>query len=234
MDNIEKIEVFLGLRPLKGDAKEVGWRAESNTPGIHPGIEQIGPQEASKRLRDLANHIDAKTEPVPPDHNMILALQMASHLVPNVPLPASIAAMTPDQVADLVEVVDKEPVARLPVSRDDYEPFTRVAVLLGRIGTMSAPLLPDVPDSLQRINLVLRMWSASTITGKTIDEKTKSGPNDIIRRMANAGQIESIAAADQVFEAGIVASLIIKRRRGEKCHTDWIPDGTRLARLKAL
>lgn len=52
---------------------------------------------------------------------MHLALSLACHLVPTVLLPSSIAGMTPDQLADLVEIVDKEPLRLLPVSSDDFE-----------------------------------------------------------------------------------------------------------------
>jgi hypothetical protein len=125
MDDLEQIVLFLGGRPFKGDAKEIGWQVQWKTAGVQSSVERIDPLEASRRLRELANHIDVKTEPFPPDHNMALALQMACHLVPNGPLPPSIGAMTPDQSADLVELVDKEPLSHLPVSGDDFEPFTR-------------------------------------------------------------------------------------------------------------
>jgi hypothetical protein len=66
-----------------------------------------------------------------------------------------------------------------------------------------------------------------------IAEKTRSGPNDLPTRLSNATEIERLAA-NPVLEAAILAPLIIKRRRGEKCEVDWIPDGTKLARLKSL
>lgn len=233
LNAIEKIQVFLGGRPFKGDAKEIGWHASLTTPGVHPGTESIVPQEASRKLRELANHIDEKTDPFPPDHNTRLALNMACHLVPNPDLPSSIAGMTAEQKADLVEVVDIEPVARLPISADDLEPFIRIATLLGRIGIMTSSLIPDVADPLQRINLVLRMWAGCVDTGKAIDEKTNSGPNTVKIRSQQALQIEA-TAGDPVYRAGMEASVIIKRRRGEKFSFDGVPDGTRLSRLKNL
>jgi hypothetical protein len=81
------------------------WHAHLGTPGIHPGLETIGPQEASRNLRELANYIDYQTQPFSSDHNIQLALNMACHLVPNQGLPASIAGMSAEQKADLV--VDK-------------------------------------------------------------------------------------------------------------------------------
>jgi hypothetical protein len=229
---VQKIEVVLDGRPFKGDATEIRWHALT-TRGGHPASESISPQEASKRLRELANHIDETTEPFPPDNNTQLVLYMACHLVPNPDLPSSIAGMTAEEKANLVEVVDKEPVARLPLSADDLEPFIRIATLLGRIGTMTGPLIPDVGDALQRINLVLRMWAGCVDTGKAIDEQTKSGPNTATIRGQKALQIEK-KAADRVYAAGMEASIVIKRRRGEKYSFDGVPDRTHLARLKNL
>jgi hypothetical protein len=235
MDNIDKIEVFLGGRPFNGNAKEVGWHAHRNTPGVHPGTEMIGPQEASKRLREVANHIDLKTVPFPGDINTALARLLAENLVPNPGLPASIAGMTADQKADLLlAVVEDAPFHHLPTSTQDVDPFMRVARLFGRIASLSEPRLRDVSCPLQRINIMLRLWAGCLDAGKTIADQTRSGANDAAMRTKLAAHIESIAAADAVYEAGMEATVIIKRRRAEKFSFDGVPDGTRLAKLKSF
>ncbi len=234
MNNVDRIEIFLGGRPFNTNAKGITWHERKNTPGVQPGPTTLTPLEAAKRLREFANHIEEQTRPVPPDNSMMLAQSIACHLTPTVALPDSIARMTPEQRADLVEIVDKGPLGRLPIGSDDFEPFIRIAVLMGRIGSLSAPLIPDVPDSLERINLVLRMWAGCVDAGKAIAEKTRSGPNDAAIRIAAAAHIEATAAADPVYECGLETSIIIKRRRTESFSTDWIADGTKLARLKLL
>jgi hypothetical protein len=225
---------LLPSRPFNERAKDVGWRASPNTPGVHPGWERLGPQEASRKLRELANHIDGRTEPVPADTNMLLARQMAAHVVSDPGLPASVAGMTPDQKADLLAAVDKEPRDRLPVSWDDYEPFTRIATLFGRIGMMTEARIHDVPDALQRINIVLRMWAGCLDAGKAIAEETRSGPNTSTIRAQKVQQVEASANGDPVYAAGIEASVIIKGRRGEKMSFAGVPVGTRIHELQKL
>jgi hypothetical protein len=235
MDNIDKIEVSLGSRPFKGGAKEIGWHTHLNTVGAPVGAERIGPQEASTRLREVANYIDVRTEPFPEDINTVLARQLAEGLVPNPPLPMSVAGMAPDQKADLIlDVIKYEPFHHLPTSTQDIDPFTRIARLFGQIASLSETRLTTVTCPLQRINIMLRLWAGCLDTGKTIAEGTRSGPNNAKTRTNNAAVIEAIAAADPVYEAGMEAAVIIKRRRGEKFSFDGVPAGTRLAKLKTL
>src|SRR4051812_14659788 len=94
MDNIETIEISLPARPLGADANDIGWRVRLSTPGMQPPSRNLKPQEASRRLRELANHIDGATVPVPADTNIQLVPMFAAHLVPPHELPASIAAMS--------------------------------------------------------------------------------------------------------------------------------------------
>jgi hypothetical protein len=98
---------------------------------------------------------------------------------------------------------------------------------------MTASMIPDVPDVLQRINLVLRIWAGRVETGKAINDKTRGGPNTSIIRTQKMQQFGT-RAADPVYEAGMVASVIIKRKRGENFSFEGVPDGTRLAKLKTL
>lgn len=239
MDNVEKVEISLPARKFKADQSDLLWLEHLNTPGIHPGAKAMKPGEVSTKLRQLADYIDLNTAPFPADSNMLLALSIAQELVPSVSVPPSILAMTPDQQADLILKHVIEPRRRLPVNLDDHEPFIHVSQMIGTAGRGSAADIPDVPDALERVSILVRMWVGCLCTGKTIANETRSGPNTKQIREQNARAIESRAAADAAFAAGLPAAMIIKLREskthGRQMYTfDGVPAGTRIHELQKL
>jgi hypothetical protein len=239
MDNIDKVEVALPARKFKADQSDILWREHLNTPGVHPGAQGMRPGDVSTKLRQLAHYIDLNTDPFPADSNMLLALTIAQELAPSVAVPASILAMTPDQQADLILKHVIEPRSRLPVNLDDHEPFVHVARMIGRAGRGSAAEIPDVPDALERAGILVRMWVGCLCAGKTIANDTRSGPNTKPVRNQNARAIDSRAAADPAFAAGLPAAMIIKLREskahGRQMYSfDGVPAGTRVYELRKL
>jgi hypothetical protein len=239
MDNVDKVEISLPARKFKAGQSDILWLEHLNTPGIHPGAKALKPGAVSMKLRQLADYIDLNTDPFPPDSNMMLALSIAQELAPSVSVPASILAMTPDQQADLILKHVIEPRQRLPVSLDDLEPFIHVSQMIGTAGRGSAAEIPDVPDALERVSILVRMWAGCLCAGKTIANDTRSGPNTKQIREQNARAIENRAAADTAFAAGLPAAMIIKlresRTHGRQMYTfDGVPAGTRIRDLQKL
>src|SRR5258707_4640552 len=91
MDDVEKIELALPARPFKAGAADVVWQERKSTPGVQPGPQSLKPQEAARKLCELAAYVDDKSDPYPPDPNMELTLYFANHLVPSPGLPQSLA-----------------------------------------------------------------------------------------------------------------------------------------------
>lgn len=235
MDNVRKIEITLPPRKFKADKKDILWQDHLTTPGVHPGAQGMLPSEVSTKLREVAAYIDLNTEPFPADLNMMLALELADQLAPAGTVPPSITSMSPDQRADMIlDVVKLAPRDKLPVNLDDLAPFVQIAKFIGTVGKRSAASIPDAPDGFERVSIMLRMWSGCLMTGKTIADGTRSGPNTKQLREQNARRIDAIATRDAAFEAGMPAAVIITIREGKPYSFDGAPQGTRLHELEKL
>lgn len=234
MNNLEKLEVIFPKRPFNAQAPDFGWREHLTTPGIQPGIEGLLPNDTGKRLREVANYIDQNTDPFPPDPNVFLALKLAAHLGPLPQLPPAIGDMSAEERADLIlQVVDKEPLERLPTSRDDLEPFTRIATFIGRIADMTQKYMPNLSD-LVRISVILRLWAGCLHAEKTVAIQTNSGGNTAAFRESASREIDRIASGDPVYAAGVEAAVAVKMKRGERISFEGVPKGTRVFKLKPV
>jgi hypothetical protein len=239
MDNVDKVEISLPARKFKADKEDILWYEHLNTPGVHPGAQGMKPGEVSTKLRHLAHYIDLNIDPFPADSNMLLAREIAQALATSVTLPPSIQRMAHEQQADLILKHVIEPRLRLPLNLDDHDPFTHIARMIATAGRGSAAEIYDVTDSLDRVSILLRMWAGCLVTGKTIANGTNSGPNAKLMREQNSRAIDSDAAVDPVFAAGLPAAMIIKlresRTHGRQMYSfDGVPAGTRVYDLQKL
>jgi hypothetical protein len=126
------------------------------------------------------------------DLNMAAARQIAEHLGPPPPLPESL--QDPEKRAEVVQRVNGELVwfadlvigdvqvpaegtagKRLRLHLADRAAGVASKVL--RLAELTRDLIPDVPDPVGSVNLVLRIWSGCLSAAKTIAEDTLSGPN---------------------------------------------------------
>jgi hypothetical protein len=226
-------------RKFKADEKAILWHEYLNTPDVHPGAQGMKPGDVSTKLRHLAHYIDLNTDPFPADSNMLLAREIAQELAPSATLPPSIQGMSHEQQADMILKHVIEPRLRLPLNLDDHGPFIQIARMIATAGRGSTAEIKDVADSLDRVSILLRMWAGCLDTGKTIANGTNSGPNTKLMREQNSRYIDSTAAADPVYAAGLPAAMIIKLRES-KIHArqmysfEGVPPGTRVYDLQKL
>lgn len=76
----------------------------------------------------------------------------------------------------------------------------------------SAPLMPDLPDPIERLSGALRLWAGCLMAAKEIADATLSGPNTPESRQQRFPMIENAARNDAIFEAGIEAEPARRRR----------------------
>jgi hypothetical protein len=173
------------------------------------------------------------------DLNMAAARQIAEHLGPPPPLPESL--QDPEKRAEVVQRVNGELVwfadlvigdvqvpaegtagKRLRLHLADRAAGVASKVL--RLAELTRDLIPDVPDPVGRVNLVLRIWSGCLSAAKTIAEDTLSGPNTPeTREHAFETTIDPIAAVDTIYAAGVEAAPAFKRRAGQPYFFDGVP-----------
>src|SRR5262245_19279433 len=128
------------------------------------------------------------------DPNMAIAYALAQGLGPPSELPASLASV--QARVRLVKAVNRpfagESFPADPVARLQATAFASGASIKALIDT-SAPLVPDAPDPIERLNLVLRIWSGCLMAAKTIAHETRSGENTPDDRRKNFGMIDEAA-----------------------------------------
>jgi hypothetical protein len=94
----------------------------------------------------------------------------------------------------------------------------------------SAPLMPDVPDPIERLNVVLRLWSGCLSAAKEIADATLDGPNTPEGRRDRFPAIDAAARHDLIFEAGVEAAPAFKDGMGEHYSLDGVPDDSPVRR----
>jgi hypothetical protein len=239
MDSVNKIEISLPRRKFKAHQRDILWQNHMDTPGLHPGPQALLPAEASTMLRSVADYIDRNIDPFPDDSNFLLAREIAHELAPSAGLPLSIQRMSHEQQADLLLKHVKAPRLRLPLDLNDHDPFNHIARVIATAGRGSAAEIKDVEDSLDRVSILLRMWAGCLDTGKTIAIRTNSGPNTKLMREQYSRYIDTTAAADPIYAAGLPAAMIIKLRES-KTHArqmysfEGVPPRTRVYDLQKL
>jgi hypothetical protein len=154
------------------------------------------------------------------DPSMDIAWLFGTHLCPPQPLPASLRSF--QRRAELVHAIDG------PFWKD-LQLFSLVCVLARRVGEVAelpAPLVPDVPDPLQRLSIALRLWAGCLDAAKTIAPETNSGPNTPEDRARIMPSIDARATEDAVYRAGVEAAPAFKPLRDQPYSMDGVPDGS--------
>jgi len=172
------------------------------------------------------------------DVNMKLARHFAENLVRMPEYPASLKFMSVEKRAKMLDEIDRSGSCSLidswPLDPDPetlFNLFAKIANQLAKIAGLTKEYLPEIPDPLVRINIVLRLWVGCLDTAKTIAVKTLSGPVTPQDRSIGSQYIEGVASADSIYEAGVEAALAFKKRRGDYISFVGVPPGTRVFKL---
>jgi hypothetical protein len=177
--------------------------------------------------------MSAPTAQQPPDPNMRLARHFAENLGERPEYPASLKAMSVETRAEMLNRIDGPLIEFWPSSEDAlFKLFAQIAKQLAKIAELTKNYLPEVPDPLVRINIVLRLWAGCLDTAKAIDLKTRSGQNTPRSRSEGSRYIDQVASIDPIYEAGVEAALAFKKRRGDSISFEGVPPGTRVFKLK--
>lgn len=188
-------------------------------------------EEFNELLRSIL--MSTLTAPRPRDPNVDLARHFAESLGEKPEHPVSLKAMSVETRAEMLDRIDGPLIERWPSDEDTpFGLFAQIAKQLAKIADVTKDDLPDVPDSLVRINIVLRLWAGCLETAKTIALETKSGPNTPKIRSDSALHIDQVASIDPIYEAGVEAALAFKKRRGQPISFEGIPRETRVFKLK--
>jgi outer membrane murein-binding lipoprotein Lpp len=126
----------------------------------------------------------------------------------------------------LVHAID----GSLVTGGDLYQVMGQIATQTRRVEEGSRAFMQDVPDTMVRINIGLRLWSGCLSAAKTIAHETRSGPNTPAMRRQQMETIDEIAAADAVYAAGVEAAPAFKRLRNQAYSLDGVPEGSRVRR----
>lgn len=94
----------------------------------------------------------------------------------------------------------------------------------------SASLLPDEPDPIERLNVVLRLWSGCLMAAKEIADETLDGPNTIEGRQERFPAIDAAARGDRIFEAGVEAAPAFKDLEEQHYSLGGVPDDSPVRR----
>jgi hypothetical protein len=97
----------------------------------------------------------------------------------------------------------------------------------------SAPLVPDVSDPIERLNVVLRLWAACLMAAKTIAHETRSGENSPDDRRKRFAMIDEAAKNDPIFEAGVEAARAFKDEMKQGYSLDGVPEDSPVRRFAA-
>jgi hypothetical protein len=166
-----------------------------------------------------------------PDPNVALAYAFAQGVCPPVALPPSMAdAQARARFVIAVnrpfggEVFPADPLALLEAVGFASGGSTRAFIERG------APLVPDVPDPIERLNVVLRLWCGCLRAAKEIADATLDGPNTAEGRRDRFPAIDEAARHDPIFEAGVEAAPTFKDELGEHYSLDGVPDDSPVRR----
>lgn len=105
---------------------------------------------------------------------------------------------------------------------------------LTELAKISESYMPDVSDSLARVNLALRMWSGCISAAKTIALETRSGPNTPQMRAETFSKyIDPIAEKDVIYRSGVEAAPAFKKRRNQEYSFQGVPENSPVKRFPA-
>jgi hypothetical protein len=154
----------------------------------------------------------------PGDLNMAFALRVAEGLGPAGELPPQ---LEPVEVrARLVQQMD----GPLLGGSDVLELGEFLGRRLDEISKVAREYLGDMPDDLQRLAVVLRLWSGCLSAAKAIALETRSGPNTPVSRRALFLEfIDPTSARDAMFRAGVEAAPAFKALRDQAVDLEGVP-----------
>ncbi len=158
------------------------------------------------------------------DPNMELALLLAQSLGPAPALPNSLTPV--DRRAEFINIID----GSLVIGLDLGAVVARLGSRMREIAELSADYIPEISDSLLRVNIALRLWSGCLFAAKTIALETRSGPNTPEMRAQIMEIVDRIAATDEIYAAGVEAAPTFKRIRDQGFSFDGVPANSRVRR----
>jgi hypothetical protein len=166
------------------------------------------------------------------DPNMHIAHCLAQGIGDPPDLPASMADVRAR--ARLVKAINR-PFAGDVFPLDDLPALLQVAAFRSGASIKafietSALLIPDVADPIERLNLVLRLWSGCLMAAKTIAESTRSGANTPDVRRNTFAMIDEAARNDPIFEAGVEAAPAFKDAMKQAYSLAGVPDDSPVRR----
>lgn len=152
-----------------------------------------------------------------PDPSMALALGIAQGLGPPPALPPSLEPV--ERRAELAHGIDGTFVAG-PGPSEQGEQIGR---RLGDIAVASSEFVPDVPGELERLKIVLRLWSGCLDAAKTVALETMDGPNTPELRARAFPEIDARAGEDPIYRAGVEAAPAFKKLRRQNYSFAGVP-----------
>lgn len=145
------------------------------------------------------------------DPSMDIALSLASGLGPAPDLPASLNTISAR--AKLVNDID----GTFVPNGDVNELVRLIGQRVKEIIEKSANRMPDVRNPVARLNICLRLWAGCLDAAKTIDLRTRSGPNTPEQRAELfSTKIDIISSEDPLYRAGVEAAPTIKDLRNNQ------------------
>src|ERR1700694_4990993 len=101
---------------------------------------------------------------------------------------------------------------------------------LRNIGALSSEVMPELIDPLDRVAVALRLWAGCIMAAKAIAFESRSGPNTETARTEAFGEIDRLAAADPLFNAGVEAAPVFKKARGQGYCLEGVPSESAVRR----
>lgn len=131
----------------------------------------------------------------------------------------------PEPLADVGErarfILDID--APLLVDRDGVAQWAGLGQRLQEMARLSAAVMPDLPDQLERVSVALRLWAGCLMAAKAIREEILSGPNTEAGRAEQSAEIDGLCETDPLFRAGVEAAPAFLGGRGQRYYFDGVP-----------
>ncbi len=158
------------------------------------------------------------------DPNMELARLLAESLGNAPALPESLRSV--ERRADFIHRID----GPLVVGPDLGQIVVQIGKRVREIAEISLDYMPEVADPLVRVNIGLRLWSGCLSAAKTIALETRSGPNTPEIRTQIMRIVDSFAARDEIYAAGVEAAPTFKGIRNQGFSFEGVPGNSRVRR----
>jgi hypothetical protein len=155
------------------------------------------------------------------DPNKGIALSLARGLA-QTPLPLPAALTDVQARATFIREIDKP----LLVDANGVAQWQELGAQLRAISQASAEVMPELAGELDRVAIALMLWSGCITAAKAIAFETRSGKNTIAGRAQEFAAIDSLAAQDALFCAGVEAAPAFKTQRGQTYSLEGVPQAS--------